>query len=133
MEYEVISIWDDEMDEQVETDERQIYIDEEVETFEIDEIQINFDDMDEQYLEIDETQVTFEDGKTRIPYIETDEMQKIIDEEGQTDEVYDDMVEIDIWIEGQYDYSDEIDILDEIYILVQENEIYEMLVFMQIQ
>ena len=38
MEIEVISIWDDEMDEQVETDERQIYIDEEVETFETDEI-----------------------------------------------------------------------------------------------
>ena len=49
---------------------------------------------------MDETQLTIEDGKTTYPYIEMDEMQKIIDDKGQTDEVYDDMVAIDIWIEG---------------------------------
>ena len=45
---------------------------------------------------MDETQVIIEDGKTNFPYIEMDEMQKIIDEKVQTDEVYDDMVEIEI-------------------------------------
>lgn len=114
------------MDEQVETDEVHILVDEQVETFENDEIQINIEVIDEKYFEMDETQLTIEDGKTTYPYIEMDEMQKIIDDKGQTDEVYDDMVAIDIWIEGQFDYSDEIDILDEIYLLVQENEIYDM-------
>ena len=84
------------MDEQVETDEKQIYIDEEVETFEIDEIQTNFEVFDEMYFEIDEIQITLDEIQAELLYTEMDEMQKIIDEFDLTDEVYDDMVAIDI-------------------------------------
>ena len=54
-------------------------------------------------------------------------MQKIMDEMEQMGDRYDDMVVIEILIEVWYECSDEIDLLDEIYIFEQENQlIYEM-------
>lgn len=50
---------------------------------------------------------------------ETDEVHLLNDEDERVDDTLAHLAAVEIWIEVEYEHTDEIDLLDEIYLLVQ--------------